>query len=117
MAAKTQLPHIDEAQFPLKKASQFLCNPAHPQNKGRAVVFLGYGFRADQPEQMRDAFLAHARGHPATVIPSQHGIKYKIDGSLVAPDGRLLRVRAIWIIETGQSAPAFVTATPRKRRR
>jgi hypothetical protein len=37
---------------------------------------------------------------------------YLIEGPLETPSGRKPRVRIIWLIETGQVAPRFITAYP-----
>jgi hypothetical protein len=46
------------------------------------------------------------------VIPSPHGTKYIIEGTLTTPTGTPLRVRTVWIIDPGQNPPRFVTAYP-----
>ncbi len=45
-------------------------------------------------------------------ILSPHGKKYIIDGLLLTPDNRYVKVRTIWIIDKGQDKPRFVTAYP-----
>jgi hypothetical protein len=40
------------------------------------------------------------------------GITYVIEGGLTTPSGRMPRVRAIWLVETGRLAPRFITAYP-----
>jgi hypothetical protein len=46
------------------------------------------------------------------VVPSPHGIKYIIEGVLEAPSGAAPRIRTVWILETGETDPRFVTAYP-----
>ena len=46
------------------------------------------------------------------VVPSPHGIKYIIEGVLEAPSGAAPRIRTVWILETGETTPRFVTAYP-----
>ena len=43
---------------------------------------------------------------------SPFGRRYIVDGALAAPDGRKLRVRVIWFIETSEDVPHLVTAYP-----
>jgi len=45
------------------------------------------------------------------------GSKYVIEGSLIAPDGQTVQIRAIWFIEFGTANPRFVTAYPLKGKR
>ena len=46
------------------------------------------------------------------VVPSSHGVKYIIEGVLEAPSGASPRIRTVWILETGETNPRFVTAYP-----
>jgi hypothetical protein len=46
------------------------------------------------------------------VVPSAHGTKYVIEGSLQTPAGSLVQVRTVWIIDAGQDRPRFVTVYP-----
>ena len=48
------------------------------------------------------------------ITESPHGTKYVIDGTLENPKGVMIHVRTIWIIETGDDQPRFVTAYPLK---
>jgi hypothetical protein len=43
---------------------------------------------------------------------SLYGTKYMIDGVLDTPNGVMIRVRTIWIIEKGQDTPRFIAAYP-----
>ncbi|MCL5977352.1 MAG: hypothetical protein M1147_04375 [Nitrospirae bacterium] len=46
------------------------------------------------------------------VITSPHGVKYLIEGSIQTPTGTYIKLRTIWIIDSGQDYPRFVTAYP-----
>jgi hypothetical protein len=41
-----------------------------------------------------------------------YGKKYVIDGELETPNGDMIHLRTIWIIETGDDIPRLVTAHP-----
>jgi hypothetical protein len=43
---------------------------------------------------------------------SPYGTKYVIDGDLETPNGVMIQVRTIWIVEKEQDVPCFVTAYP-----
>jgi hypothetical protein len=45
-------------------------------------------------------------------VPSPHGDKYIIEGVLETPRGTSPRIRTVWILETGETHPRFVTAYP-----
>jgi hypothetical protein len=46
------------------------------------------------------------------VIEAARGTKYVIEGQLATPIGKSVMMRTIWIFETGQERPRFVTAYP-----
>src|SRR6266478_7129494 len=52
-----------------------------------------------------------------SVMETQFGSKYVIEGPLAAPDGQFAQIRAIWFVEHGASAPRFVTAYPLRGKR
>jgi len=63
--------------------------------------------------QLEEGLLAIARMEGVEdFVTSPHGAKYTVDGSMKTPKGGVVRVRTIWITETGQENPRFVTAYP-----
>ena len=46
------------------------------------------------------------------VKETPYGTKYIMDGDLLAATSRSARIRTVWIIETGDDRPRFVTAHP-----
>ena len=46
------------------------------------------------------------------VEQTQHGIKYVVEGDLQTPNAGTKRIRTVWIVETGEESPRFVTAYP-----
>jgi len=62
---------------------------------------------------LRDALLDHARSaRVVSVSETEFGKKYILEGRLPAPDGRKPRIRAIWVVAAGETAPRLVTAYP-----
>ena len=99
---------------PSEKLTHYLLVPTHPEGGSKARFFLGYGFSADQPEDLAAALLTHAAGaeHVGTV-PGRGGIKFVFEGPLDAPNGKTPRVRSVWQIDEGADPPArFITAVP-----
>lgn len=67
--------------------------------------------------KLADALRLHAEQHE--VVETQdvlEGTKYVIEGELETPNrttsDRLPRLRSIWMIDTGNNIPRFVTAYP-----
>ena len=96
---------------------QYLLSSTHRAGRGKARFFSGLGFRVSAWETLAQALQQHARDN--LVLHTEEtpfGTRYVIEGSLNAPNGRELQIRAIWFIDTGSVAPRFVTAYPLKRR-
>ena len=45
---------------------------------------------------------------------SAYGTKYVIVGAIESPLGRMVTILTVWIIDSGTTAPRFVTARPYK---
>jgi hypothetical protein len=45
-------------------------------------------------------------------IASRYGTKYIIDGEIVTPIGTTVRLRSVWVVESHDERPRFVTAYP-----
>ncbi len=40
------------------------------------------------------------------------GLTYVVEGRMKTPSGRQPRVRTVWLVESGEVAPRFITAYP-----
>jgi hypothetical protein len=109
------LPNLNLAIIDPKKVSHYLLNRRHPDGAAKAAFFMRFGFTPDNREELAGALLTHARTHEVTSLKqSPYGINYVIEGALVAPDGRKLLLRTVWVIRSGETIPRFVTAIPLK---
>jgi hypothetical protein len=108
-----QLPNKAKAYVPPGKLMGYLLSEAHAVGKSKAKFFRSLGFDEAAVTQLEEELLAVARTEEVEdFIPSPHGVKYIVDGSVKTPKGGVARLRTIWIIETGQENPRFVTAYP-----
>ena len=111
----SKLPDIDVALIPPKKIVSYLLSKTHEAGRDKANFFKHFGFTAEAWEILAQALRQHAARHEiAKVEPSPFGNRYVIEGSLPTPSGRTPQVRAVWFIDTGETAPRFVTAYPLK---
>ena len=112
-----KLPNVHRAVIDSRKLVEYVLNPAHPRNGGKARFFNALGFFADAPEPLVDALRALAATGDAVARMSVHGEKYVVDGLLSghteASTPRM--VRTVWITEPGHDVPRFVTVHPRRR--
>ena len=108
-----KLPNAHLATVPEKKITRYLLNPAHPAGGSKAAFFLRFGFTATDWRYLANALLRHARENDVVATErTAHGMRYAVDGKLLAPDGTALNVRSAWYIHRTGEAPRFVTAHP-----
>ena len=108
-----QLPNVEAAIIPPNKLENYLLNLGHPIGGGKAKFFLHFGFRRENWQALANAFQSHARLNPAAKSTADaDGVVYLVEGPLETPSGRKPRVRAVWLIGTGELAPRFISAYP-----
>jgi len=108
-----QLPKKAKAYIPPGKLMNYLLSETHAVGKSKAKFFSALGFDETNVTQLEEGLLAIARTEGVgDFITSPHGAKYIVDGSMKTPRGGVVRLRTIWIIETEQENPRFVTAYP-----
>ncbi len=110
-----KLPNAEKAVVTREKIVDYLLNPAHPDNGGKAAFFEGLGFRRDKWETLAKALQTMAAQAEVTQsIESPHGRKYVILGRIETPGGKAAMAQTIWIVDTGLDVARLVTAYPRK---
>lgn len=113
----TKLPNVHLALVDQRKVSEYLLNPAHPDNGGKSKFFelLGY-VRADPSPLVAALKKAAETGEIVESLKSAHGEKYVVDGVLMShtEQKRSRPIRTVWIIERSTDAPRLVTAYPRE---
>ncbi len=111
------LPNAHLALVGAEKITEYLLNPAHPDNGGKAQFFSDLGFQREHGETLAAAFRKLALTAPvAKSLESSHGRKYIVDGEIETLCGKTPVVRSIWIIVRGLNCPRLVTAYPREQR-
>lgn len=108
-----KLPNRENAYIPLSKLTDYLLSESHVVGRSKAKFFRALGFEETNIEMLERGFLTIARNENVLEeISSPHGMKYVIDGTLQTPIGKNISIRTVWIIDTGQDRPRFVTAIP-----
>jgi hypothetical protein len=111
------MPNAERALVEREKVVDYLLNPAHPDNGGKAAFFERLGFRRARWEELADALSKLAcTAEPAETIESPHGRKYVIVGRIESPDGRVATVQTVWIVDSGYDVARLVTAYPQGQR-
>ena len=106
-----RLPNRENAFIPREKPTEYLLSETHPTGRSKARFFHAAGFGATKVNILEQALISIAQNEQIEYVEtSAHGTKYVIDGSLTSPNGDVIQIRTVWIIEIGHSAPRFVTA-------
>ncbi|SRR5712692_3564987 len=108
-----KLPNGENAYIPPPKLVGYLLSETHSVGRPKAKFWRAVGFAETSVEMLERGLLAIAYSEDVKeVVSSPHGVKYIIEGALQTPTGRTVQVRTVWIIETSQTRPRFVTAYP-----
>jgi filamentous hemagglutinin len=100
------LPNAHNAQIHPRKLTYLLTT-------GKAKFFGLHGFDLNRPLELDAALRAHPlRNQIESTETTIYGTKYLIRCSLPSPDGRDPCILSVWIVDSGETAPRFVTAYP-----
>jgi hypothetical protein len=106
-----KIPNAGSAVVERRKITEYLLNPSHPDNGGKAAFFFSMGFTAGSWEAMASALCEHAAEADATQVdPSPYGCKFIVDGQINTPVGKRPRIRSVWILNNGTPNPRLITA-------
>lgn len=110
------LPNHEKAYIPAAKLYDYLLSVSHTVGQGKAKFFREFGFNESTVSLLESGLLAIAHNEDVLAeTASPFGTKYTIDGSLMTPMGTQVNIRTVWIVETGEAEPRFVTAHPRPK--
>ena len=107
------LPNVECTVVPKAKITDYLLCFTHRDGQGKAGFFTHFGFSAEAWEDLAQALVHHATENEVTQTEdSPFGTRYVIEGEMNAANGRVIAIRSVWFIETGDQTPRFVTAYP-----
>jgi hypothetical protein len=106
-----KLPNAELAVVEQEKICGYLLNARHRYGASKAKYFGEFGFTLDSWEVLADALREHGQQHEVSKQKETgFGPRYEVDGELVAPDGRRPRVRTVWQVDHGETAPRLIPA-------
>jgi hypothetical protein len=108
-----RLPNAELAVVGREKITEYLLNPEHPDNGGKAMFFVALGFSRDAWDTFADSLRQLALvAEVADQMETAHGKKDIVDGDIESPSGKSAWLRTIWIIDAATDFPRLVTAYP-----
>ena len=106
-----KLPFRKNALIPRNKLTKYLLSETHLLGKFKAKLFRSLGFNETNVDILEESLLSIAQSNDIKEeISFQYGTKYIIDGKIETPNGKIVKIRTVWIIEEGEKKPRFVTA-------
>ena len=107
------LPNRENAFVRPEKLTHYLLSESHTTGKSKARYLRAIGFNETNIDLLQQGLILIAQSFDViNTVTTAHGEKFVVEGELQAPNGNLIRLRTIWIIDTGQTRPRFVTAYP-----
>lgn len=108
-----KLPHSNNVFIPKAKLTDYILSETHAVGKFKAKYFRRLGFTEANVQLLDQALHKIAQTREVTEkISSDYGIKFLIEGTIKAPNGKNITVCTVWIIEADQDRPRFVTVYP-----
>lgn len=108
-----KLPNGEVALIPMSKIERYLLSGTHTVGRTKSRFFRSVGYRLANPSDLAAGLRSIARtGQVSDVVQTRHGVKYVVDGDLLTPSDSGVRIRTVWIVETGSDRPRLVTAYP-----
>ena len=107
------LPNAEKAVVEIKKLTEYILDPEHPDGKHKARLFAGaLGLGRENAEDLRTALLYAVKTNEATYGKfDRFGQRYTVD-FLFEWQGRHAIIRSGWIIEHDSDIPRLTTAYP-----
>lgn len=111
-----KLPNADRAVVEIGKLRDYSLNPAHPEGKHKARVFVTLmGLTMTDAGHLRrmilDAVLTQDAIRGTT---DKHGARYAVDFETQGLHG-LVTIRSAWIIDAGESVPRLVSCYVKRK--
>lgn len=108
-----KLPNSDSAYIASRKLKEYLLSESYPIGRSKAKFSRSPGFDEKNFNLLERGLTTIVRSQEIKEIESSpHGTKYIIEGFIGTPSGNQVQIRTVWIIETGEARPRFVTAYP-----
>jgi hypothetical protein len=110
---KSNLPNFEKAYVPKEKLDNYLLSETHAVGRTKARYFQSIGYTAENADDLADALVMIAKSEGVCQkLTSEFGTKYVIDGELVTPVGSKVQIGTVWVIDSQDARPRFVTAYP-----
>ena len=112
MQKRQRIQNVDTAYIPRRKIGNYLLNPEHRENQGKAKLLNSLGYTLKNKSKLKGDILREIKNNKAEFQSSTNqGDKYKIEIEL----GLIKKIKfiSIWIVNGKDTR--FVTIKPKRR--
>ncbi len=111
-----KLPHCEKAIIDPEKIKDYILSPSHPVGRFKAAFFQSMGYTRENWKQLiHDIRKYHLTGDAEPVEKTEYGQKYIIKSNIKGPNGKIVLLRSVWIVLSGEDMPRFITIYPEGR--
>jgi hypothetical protein len=105
-----RVPNADRAILDIRKIADYCLSSAHPRGRHKARVFReALGLGQGDAQWLREARLDGIRRVDAVELANDDiGNRWRVDVP-IRRQGKLVVVRTVWIVRSGEEVPRFVT--------
>ncbi len=108
-----RIPNYEKAIIEPVKLKYYVLSDTHPIGRFKAVLFQQMGYTRENWEQFaEDIRTQHLTLDAEIGGRTKYGQKYIITGDINGASGRVMKLKSIWIILTGEELPRFITVYP-----
>jgi len=108
-----RMPNYEKAIIDPVKLKDYVLSDTHPIGRFKAVLFRQMGHRQRNWGQfVEDIRMQHLSLDAELGEKTKYGQKYIITGDIKGPSGKVMKLKSIWIILTGEELPRFITIYP-----
>jgi hypothetical protein len=109
----SKLPNYKKAIIDPDKIKNYILSPAHPVGRFKAAFFQSMGYTQENWQQFLDDIREyHLTEDAEPVEKTEYGQKYIITGEVKGPNGKIILLRSVWIVLSGEDTPRFITIYP-----
>ena len=107
------LPNRDRAYITKEKLTNYLLSETHAIGKAKAKFFRSLGYSEENYDQLANAILMIVKSESVIQqMTTPYGTKYIVEGNFNTPIGITVRISTVWVVESHDDRPRFVTAYP-----
>jgi hypothetical protein len=100
--------------IPDQKIIGYLLSSTHKLGSLKAAYFLSYGFTLSLSNEFIRAIKVVVENNVIiSETKKEYGVIYLVDGPINSPNGKILLLRTVWIVEKGDKIARLVTVYPK----